>query len=79
MLMVSIDKLRSSICMRLKIREEEFEKMMQTLVLRNLDGIKVYRQKAEESEKGLLMPDNLRIYAISIRSARAPSLYYFTS
>jgi len=68
LLMVSIDKLRSSVCVRLKISEETFGKMMQTLVLRNLDRIKVYRQKAEESEKGLLMPDNLRIYAIAVKS-----------
>ena len=68
LLMVSIDKLRSSVCMRLKISEETFGKMMQTLVLRNLEKIKVYRQRADESEKGLLMPDNSRIYAITVKS-----------
>jgi hypothetical protein len=67
LLMVSIDKLRASVCKRLNISEETFEKMMQTLVLRNLDKIKVYRQKAEEREKGLRMPDNLRIYAITVK------------
>jgi len=33
-----------------------------------LSRIKVYRQKAEEEEKGLIMPDGTRIYAVAVKS-----------
>jgi len=68
LLMVSVDKLRSSVCPRLRISEKTYEKMMHILILRNLSRIKVYRQKAEEEEKGLIMPDGTRIYAVAVKS-----------
>ena len=68
LLMVSIDILKHTVCARLKMSEETFQKMMQTFILRNLDKIKVYRQRAEETEKGLPMPDGLRIYALTMKS-----------
>ena len=68
LLMVSIDMLKASVCARLKIGEENFQELMQTFILRNLDKIKVYRQRAEKTEKGLPMPDGLRIYALTMKS-----------
>lgn len=67
-LMISIDILEGVVCSRLKISKKSFQKMMQTLILRNLDKIKVYRQKAKKDEKGMHMPDGLKIYAVSIKS-----------
>jgi hypothetical protein len=71
LLMVSVDKLRSTVSPRLRISEKTYEKMMHILILRNLGRIKVYRQKAEEEEKGLIMPDGTRIYAVAVKSDNA--------
>lgn len=67
-LMASIDELKSSVCRKLDINEDTFQKKMLTLILRNMGKITIYRQRAKEREKGLRMPDNLIIYAILIKN-----------
>lgn len=65
-LIVPVDELRNLMTRKLEINNGLFDKMMQSLVLRNMSKITVYRQKSKEEENGLRMPDNVTVFAIVI-------------
>lgn len=69
MLMVSVDRLRDSICRRFRMRAETFDNMVQTLLLRNMGKLTVYTQRAKESERGVRLPDGLIVYAIIMKNS----------
>jgi len=70
LLMVPVDDLQKITTRKLAIGEETFEKMMRIFILRNMGKITIYRQKTNEEEKGLKMPDNLTVFAIVIKGER---------
>jgi hypothetical protein len=70
-LMVPIDDLRSLITQKLEITKETFDVLMQSFILRNMGRIMVYRQRSKEEEVGIRLPNDVIIFAFTMRGEEA--------